>query len=280
MIFSVKKSEKILLYIFFSLFLVTFCSFFYIAYEISLVDNYIKFLLLYIIFTAILILTPSILRELKFVQIINYSIKIDEENVSILRNSKVFNTFSLSNVSSITYDHPLFYFNLSNKRITTPMRLKNYEDFLNFLLKNYKQTFTDEELYAPIKKHNNLFSLKNLYYFPIILLMVFILFFQNYIFFFSITIILFVAFKYVFNIVGDIKLSKEKIYLKSKKELIINKNDIQDIQLKFMIYKRTIHYIEIITSTKTYTIDDYDANAWDISLIDLYRRIHYWKFEI
>lgn len=280
MIFSVKKSEKILLYIFFPLFLVIFCSFFYLAYEIYLVDNYIKFLLLYIIFTAILILTPGILRELKFIQIVNYSVEIDGTNVSLLRNNKILNTFSLSDVSSITYDHPLFYFNLPNKRITTPMRLNNYENFLDLLLKNYKPTLTDEELYAPIKKQNDLFSLRNLYYLPIILLLIFILFFQSFIFFFSIAIALFIAFKYVFNIIREIKLSEEKIYLKVKKELLINKDDIQDIQLKFMIYKRTVHYIEIVTSTKIYSIDDYEANSWNISLIDLYRRLHYWKFKI
>ena len=83
--------------------------------------------------------------------------------------------------------------------------------------------------------------------------------------------------KFLFNIIYEIKIDKDKIILNHNKE--IYRDDIISIKFDFFIYKGKNHYINIKTlNGKNYKITNYNIHNLDISIFDLYRILYYWKF--
>lgn len=277
-IFFVEKREKILFYMFYPIFLIVIFILTYQFYDIYLLSSEIKYLLLNIVFLGIIVFYYFAYIEYKFFKVMNYNIEIDDKYISINNKDTLKYKFSFDEIKSLDYRDNLIVFKLENQRVWISSRLENYKQFLELLFKNYKKNIRDEDLYITIVKRKKQLTLfKILLFFTTLPIFIVLLFAIKYIIILSIILVAFLIVRFLFNIIYEIKIDKDKIILNRNKE--IYRDDIITIKFDFFIYKGKNHYINIKTlNDKNYKITNFDIQNLDISIFDLYRALYYWKF--
>lgn len=255
---------------FYPIFLIVIFILTYQFYDICLWNNEIKYLLLNIVFFGIIVFYYFAHIEYKFFKVMNYNIEIDDKYVSINNKDTLKYKFSFDEIKSLHYINNLIVFELENQKISISSRLANYERFLELLFKNYKKNIRDEDLYITIVKRKKKLTLfKILLFFTILPFFIVLLFAINYIIILSIILVTFLIVKFLFNIIYEIKIDKDKIILNHNKE--IYRDDIISIKFDFFIYKGKNHYINIKTlNGKNYKITNFDIQNLDISIFDAY----------
>lgn len=263
---------------FYPIFLIVIFILTYQFYDICLWNNEIKYLLLNILFLGIIVSYYFAYIEYKFFKVMNYNIEIDDKYISINNKDTLKYKFSFDEIKSLDYINNLIVFELENQKISISSRLANYERFLELLFKNYKRNIRDEDLYITIVKRKKKLTLfKILLFFTTLPIFIVLLFTINYIIILSIILVAFLIVRFLFNIIYEIKIDKDKIILNHNKE--IYRDDIITIKFDFFIYKGKNHYINIKTlNDKNYKITNFDIQNLDISIFDLYRVLYYWKF--
>lgn len=263
---------------FYPIFLIVIFILTYEFYDICLWNNEIKYLLLNIVFWGIIIFYYFAYIEYKFFKVMNYNIEIDDKYISINNKDTLKYKFYFDEIKSLDYINNLIVFELENQKISISSRLANYERFLELLFKNYKRNIRDEDLYITIVKRKKKLKLfKILLFFTTLPIFIVLLFTINYIIILSIILVAFLIVRFLFNIIYEIKIDKDKIILNHNKE--IYRDDIITIKFDFFIYKGKNHYINIKTlNDKNYKITNFDIQNLDISIFDLYRALYYWKF--
>ncbi|WP_152021211.1 hypothetical protein, partial [Aliarcobacter butzleri] len=165
-IFFVEKREKILFYMFYPIFLIVMFILTYQFYDIYLLSNEIKYLLLNIVFLGIIVSCYFVYIEYKFFKVMNYNIEIDDKYISMKNKDILKYKFSFDEIKSLDYRDNLIVFKLENQRVSISCRLENYKQFLELLFKNYKKNIRDEDLYITIvKKKKKLTLFKILLFF-------------------------------------------------------------------------------------------------------------------
>ncbi|WP_418178697.1 hypothetical protein ACN2EN_08060 [Aliarcobacter lanthieri] len=277
--FFVEKREKILFYMFYPIFLIVIFILTYQFYDISLWNNEIKYFILNIVFLGIVVSYYFTYIEYKFFKVMNYNIEIDDKYMFIKNKDTLKYKFSFDEIKSLDYINNLIVFELEKRRIPISSRLENYKKFLELLFKNYKRNIKEENLYITIGKRKRKLTLfKILLFFTILPIIVVLLFAVNYIILSIVILVTFLIVRFLFNIIYEIRIDKDKIVLNSNKE--IYRNDIINIEFDFFVYKGKNHYINIKTvSGKNYKITNYDIHSLDISIFDLYLTLYHWKFK-
>lgn len=234
-------------------------------------ENNMEYILAYFMLLGLFSNLFFLYAYIETLPICRYTILLQESSLIYKKENTVIYEFNLSDIEYITQKPftQVFVLNLKNKeKVFLPFGLNEISLFLNTLSDNY---------HPSMEYNNKVFKAKRQGILSIVLILMFFPFFIIPLFL-SPYIILLYLIGFIFTFLTKskyLKILDDKLEINNRSKIVfLSKEEIKNIVLEHTFILRAGHFYQCkLSSTEhTYTLDNYD-----ISSIDLYCLLNYWK---